>query len=209
MTNTWQFKDEDHMIRRFGERYEDIHFIKSFFREQMQRAGSLFLWEHGLQAAIYLAETIDTVQEISDDIKLKLFQAALGHDLLEDTHCTSDDLLKQWSHDVSSFIQALTNVKGDDDVKEYTERLKYVDEAVLIIKLADIYVNVANTVREFKGIDVNWLGSFWLPLLDKYEKNLFGRTPIKYQRTIKKMIDDISEKKKQLVALYEKASPGK
>lgn len=188
---------------------EDLQFIKSFFGNQMQKVGSLFLWEHGLQAALYLSETIDTVQEINDDIELKLYQAALGHDLLEDTHCTSEDLLKQWGPEVSSFIQALTNFRGDDDVKEYTESLKHVDEAVMIIKLADIYSNVANSVLEFESIDLNWFGSFWLPLLDKYEKNLLGRKPTKYQRTIVKMIAAISEKKKQLVELYEKASPGK
>lgn len=188
---------------------EDLQFIKSFFGNKSQKVGSLLLWEHALQAALYLSETIETVHEINDDIKLKLYKAALGHDLLEDTSCTSEDLYDQWGPDVLSFVQALTNFKGDDDVKEYTEGLKHVDEAVMLIKLADIYSNVVNSVREFESIDLNWFGSFWLPLLHKYENNLLCRKPIKYPITIAKMLAAISEQRKRLLELYEKVLLGK
>ena len=72
----------------------------------------------------------------------------------------------------------------------------------MIVKLADIYANVANTVREFDSIDTNWLKEWWLPLLDKYELNLFSRKPSQYLLTIGKIIEDISEMKKRLMELY-------
>ncbi|MFQ5662098.1 MAG: hypothetical protein ACE5F2_02505 [Candidatus Paceibacteria bacterium] len=169
---------------------KDLDFIKQYFGDTKDASGRL-IWDHALDTALVLEKSILGQGEISLDKTKHLFLGALGHDILEDTAIKPDELQRMWGDKAFKYIQALTNVKGDGDFSDYMQNLKIAEEEVLLIKLADILSNITNTTKNFKKIDIDWIKTFWLPLLLKYKKELFTRKFLKYPKTAGAMIEEI------------------
>ncbi|MCM1053460.1 MAG: hypothetical protein NC483_05760 [Ruminococcus sp.] len=81
------------------------------------------------------------------------------HDVIEDTNCTYDDLLKRYGKDISDGVMLLSE---DKTIKDYVERktkfiskLKTVNENILIVEVADKLQNLISDYNLFleKGKD--------------------------------------------------------
>ena len=80
---------------------------------------------------------------------LELMMIALGHDVIEDTDTTYEDLRNLgFSERVIDGIRAMTKVPGETN-REYLERLKANPDAVAV-KLADLRHN--SDIRRLKGV---------------------------------------------------------
>ncbi|MBE0427257.1 MAG: hypothetical protein IBX72_11520 [Nitrospirae bacterium] len=170
---------------------EALDFVKKHKGDLKQPSGPLFMWEHALQVAQYLTKCLQETEEIEEDRIKTLQYVALGHDLLEDTACTPQEIANRWGDEVLRYIQLLSNMKGDDDIDEYMETLGTVNEEVFMVKLADIYANVRNSVVNFNDSSVDFLLNKWPKFLEDYKK-LFKRKVSSYEKTIRSMINEIT-----------------
>jgi guanosine-3',5'-bis(diphosphate) 3'-pyrophosphohydrolase len=81
----------------------------------------------------------------------KVLTAALLHDVLEDTRVDYDDLLQRFDQDVADFVAALSKdnrlveSQREDD---YYHKLANAPWQVRLIKLADVYDNLADLADE-------------------------------------------------------------
>jgi (p)ppGpp synthase/HD superfamily hydrolase len=170
---------------------KDKNFVRQAFKKIKTADYSI---EHALNTAKYLKITVGKFTEVNSVILHKILLAAIGHDLLEDTNVTREQIKEIWGLQVLKYIQILTNELGDDNFTHYIENLKKAPEEILLIKFADIYANLANSVRHFNELDKKWIRNFWLPLLANYEKQLFCRKFKKYPQTTNLMIKQIKYK---------------
>ncbi|MFH0892583.1 MAG: hypothetical protein V1867_07480 [Candidatus Falkowbacteria bacterium] len=173
----------------------DLEFIKKYFHSN-KKLNFTYSWNHAVRTAEYLNGLILKHGETGKN--RALFYGALGHDLLEDTEIDEGEIARKWGKTTLLYIRALTNRRGDDDFDEYIEGLKKAEEEILLIKLADIRDNADNSLKKFADLKPDWLKNFWLPLLKKYEKELFGRKFRKYPLSSAEMIMEIKDKIKQL-----------
>lgn len=113
-----------------------------------------------------------------------LIKAAYGHDLIEDTRVTYNDVLKQTTIEVANIIYALTNEKGRNR-KERADNLYYVGivntPGAVFVKLCDRIANVRF------GILTN------SPMVEMYKKEntdfLFQILTLKNRELLQPMID--------------------
>lgn len=177
---------------------KDLQFIKKCFGQKKDASGR-YVWRHAHDAALYLEKIARKYKETDPAMIDKLYLAVLGHDLLEDTKAAKNEIQKKWGKDVLKYIEALTNKKGDTDFSGYIKQLRDAREEVLLVKFADIFSNVSNSVRFFGSFDSHWIKTFWLPLLKDYNQNLFGRKFLLYPRTASAMIKDIQREIRNLL----------
>lgn len=175
------------------EKERDLAFIKLQFSDRMDNSGR-FAWQHALHAAEYLAQCGEESGEVISEERCDVFfRACLGHDLLEDTHVTEEEIESRWGGEVLHLIQGMTNKKGDTDFDDYIEHLSHTSDEVLLVKLADIWSNVSHSVTKWEIMDKEWVVDFWLPLLHRYEHAFFHRPIETYPKTTERMKRDIHE----------------
>ena len=115
---------------------------------------------HGLQKRKYTHEPyiehpLEVLQILlqAGEYDLELLQAALLHDVVEDTHIVLDDIRREFGLRVADYVEQLTNVsRPEDGPRSYRkaldlEHLKQAGYEGASIKLADIISNTQNIAR--------------------------------------------------------------
>lgn len=105
-----------------------------------------------------VAMTVRDVFGCADPVALAV---AILHDTIEDTTVDYDDLLAAFGEPVAECVAALTKNKAlREDVREeeYDARLAAAPWQARLVKLADTYDNLADTVEEPGGLRKKQLG---------------------------------------------------
>lgn len=123
-------------LQRLGEAFV---FASIAHKDQKRKSGEPYI-THTLSAALILAGM---------RLDLATLQAALLHDVLEDTEVTAEEMTEKFGHDVEMLVDGVTKL-AQDDVKEFMSRedltaesLRHMfivmakDIRVVLIKLAD------------------------------------------------------------------------
>lgn len=145
---------------------DEIDFVRKTFDGQRDLTHR-HKWHHGVDVMIKLTtfSDLDKVKMPLQDIRL----AALGHDLLEDTKITVEELEKRWGKQAVKWVVGMSKKMHDfDNQAPYLEQLANSDEEVWLIKLADIVSNASNSHHWLKELDPKWRDTFWFPLLRDY-----------------------------------------
>lgn len=104
---------------------------------------------------------------------LKLIQAAILHDLVEDSNVTIRKIRTRWGSEVAELVDSLifkaSIKKKEEQCKELFARTKKAGKRSLIIKCADIYIN-----------------SFYINLVKNKNKEIFLFKKLKYFLQISK-----------------------
>lgn len=108
---------------------------------------------------------------------------ALGHDLLEDTDVTEEELQQLVSPDALRFIKEMTNIEGDSHTEQYVRQLVSASEEARLIKYADLTDNTFHASYHAKGLGVEWMQSFFLPIIDPMREALRNTTFTRYPKT--------------------------
>jgi guanosine-3',5'-bis(diphosphate) 3'-pyrophosphohydrolase len=77
----------------------------------------------------------------------RMLAAALLHDTIEDTTTDCDDIIEQFGPEVAGWVAALTKdmrLPHDEREEAYAKTLREADWQVKVLKLADIYDNLAD-----------------------------------------------------------------
>lgn len=87
---------------------------------------------------------------------IKILQAALLHDTLEDTKTTYNELVENFGKDVADFVKEVTDDKTLPKYQRKLDQIKHVDTMSYeskIVKLADKYYNLSDLLID---IPKNW-----------------------------------------------------
>lgn len=127
---------------------------------------------HSLSVAFYL---------LAFDYELPIIQAAILHDLIEDSDVTSEEIQKHFGPAIRRLVDSQTfKVSVVEREKQYRElfgRTKKAGRKALIIKAADIYVNslYINLVKNKAKEIFLWNKSKYFLILSK---KIIGQEPV-------------------------------
>lgn len=114
---------------------------------QLRRDGRTPYFSHVVRVAMTVSETFGCHDE-------ETLAAALLHDLIEDTTTDYDDLLERFGKGVADMVAVLTKNMSMPEAareKDYDARIARADWRVRLIKLADAYDNLLDSVHDPRG----------------------------------------------------------
>lgn len=163
---------------------EMLDLIRSAHSGQTRNAGRIPYWYHCANVAQILKTAIGQAKELTDKGLLSdMTIAALGHDLLEDTKVTIEELRQKFDDNVTDMIDALTNYQGDADTSEYLQKIATATDEVKIIKYCDLIDNTLSVAYGLHDVGLEWTRSFYMPIALSTEATLARSEATIYPRT--------------------------
>lgn len=114
---------------------------------QLRRDGRTPYFSHVVRVAMTVSEVFGCHDE-------ETLAAALLHDLIEDTTTDYEDLLERFGKSVADMVAVLTKNMSMPEAKrekDYDARIARADWRVRLIKLADAYDNLLDSVHDPRG----------------------------------------------------------
>ena len=164
-----------------------LRFVQEKHRRQF-RAGGVPVWHHLVRVSRLLNICFENTKEGNARERFVVSLAALGHDLLEDTNAEEKETRDVFDDYGYELICGMTNRWGDKDVGLYVRQMRGAEEAVRIIKLADLYDNISNVTYNLKLLGLRWTHSYFLPIVEPMRKMIIKTRFGKYKKTANTLI---------------------
>ncbi len=166
---------------------EDIDFIRNKHGNQIRRFSYSPYYTHPIAVACL-------VMKYKKSHKIdELVKAALGHDLLEDTDTSEEEVEVRWGWQVLSLIQELTT---NEEEKNKVGKAEYLASKMstmsswgLVIKLCDRLHNVMDFVYASPNFVSKYTKETQYIIENLYQRRELSDTHIKIIETIKKYIN--------------------
>lgn len=126
---------------------------------------------HVKRVRALLMESFAQTQEVPAD-REALELAALGHDLLEDTPATENELRLSFGEHALQLIQEMTNREGDTHTAGYVAQMRDASEEARLIKYADLCDNLLNVSYGTRVLGRQWIHDYFLPIVDPMREAL-------------------------------------
>lgn len=131
-----------------------------------------------------LLSSLSQIGECDDEQLIEdMCNAALGHDLLEDTEVTEKEILDTTNERVLNMIKELTNPVDDSHTEQYMEQLKNASEEARLIKYADLIENTSSVAYNYYMLGEEWVSSFYYPILQATQSMLSETVFDSYPKT--------------------------
>ncbi len=147
--------------------------------------------EHLYGVVSALKSVAESNKEIPEDVLEYMMQAALGHDLLEDTDIDENVILQVCDGKVLEFIRELTNPNDDAHTDEYMTKISFASEEARLIKYADLIENTSSfcySLHEPSTEDpIKRAKEFYLPILNRTTEVLASTSFENYPKTAEAM----------------------
>ncbi|MBR6873933.1 MAG: hypothetical protein IKN17_10550 [Ruminococcus sp.] len=125
----------------------------------------------GVASVLLSAQSL--TREIRDEQLVQdMINAALGHDLIEDTYVTEEDIVSAAGERTLSLIKELTNPVDDAHTDEYMAQLSSASEEARLVKYADLIENTLSVSYNLFRLEKEWVETFYLPILNRTESVL-------------------------------------
>jgi len=148
-----------------GRQYEKgFEYIKKMHKGQF-RAGKAPVWQHLLRVSQILKSSFEITGEGTSKEKFDIYFSALGHDLLEDTAADEMEIKKLFGSRGRQLIDGMTNSWGDNEKTLYIKKVCNSEEAIRLIKLADLIDNYSHVSCTINLLGLRWVKSFFLPIV--------------------------------------------
>lgn len=125
----------------FAELLDTLNYAADRHIQQRRKGATQEPYINHLIEVAYLLATVAKVQDIN------ILNAAILHDVIEDTDATLQEISDLFGARVTGWVAALTDDKTqpkDERKQQVLEHLPTADQAVRLIKLADLCSNVAS-----------------------------------------------------------------
>ena len=109
--------------------------------------------------------------------------AALGHDLIEDTDVDEETIIKTTNNRVLSLITELTNPVDDNHTDLYMQQLSMASEEARLIKYADLIENTTSVCYNSHIVGEAWIKNFYHPIVQKTKITLENTQFYSYPQT--------------------------
>ena len=124
--------------------------------------------DHLVGVRTVLETALRKFNEVTDPQLLQdMCDAALGHDLLEDTDATEENILKAANPRVLKLIRELTNPDDDEHTARYMDQLSAASEEARLIKYADLIENTTCVCFNYHILGEKWVDTFYQPILSR------------------------------------------
>lgn len=147
--------------------------------------------EHLYGVASLLKSITENCKEIPEKKLNVMIQAALGHDLLEDTVIQKNRVEWAANTEVLSLIEELTNPNDDAHLDEYMEKLASDSEEARLIKYADLIENTSSFCYSLHECNIEnpiqKAKNFYIPILTMTTEVLAGTSFEQYPKTAEAM----------------------
>lgn len=161
---------------------EDL--VKEYHKTQYRNKNKVPYIEHLIGVKSILSSALKITGECTDETLFSdMLDAALGHDLIEDTSVTKDEIIKISNDRVLHLIEELSNPVDDAHTDEYMEQLSSASEEARIIKYCDLLENTTSVCYGLQDLGIGWLYNFYEPILKRTTDNLGNTKFINYPKT--------------------------
>jgi hypothetical protein len=148
---------------------------------QTRNGGRLPYWVHTDGVADISAQALALTGEAPADLAEDIVLAAYGHDLYEDTGVAPATIRAEFGPRVDALIAGMTNRKSDADRSDYLRHVAAADDAVRVIKCADLIDNMLSVAYGLHDVGLDWAADFFLPIATETREALrsapFERMP--------------------------------
>lgn len=161
---------------------EDL--AKKYHKTQYRNNNKVPYIEHLVGVKSILSSVLEITKECTDEVLLEdMLNASLGHDLIEDTDVTKDEIMRVANERVLHLIEELSNPVDDVHTDDYMAQLSNASEEARIIKYADLVENTTSVCYGLYDLGINWFYDFYEPILKKTTNNLASTEFNKYSKT--------------------------
>src|SRR3989344_3197464 len=126
---------------------------------------------HVMRVRTLLMEAFAAARESADNVQA-IEIAALGHDLLEDTKITEEEIKNSFGERSLKLIKELTNKNGDSHTGDYVQQMSAASEEARLIKYADLCDNLFHASYSTRVLGVSWIHPYSLPIADPMREAL-------------------------------------
>ena len=159
-----------------------FEYIKKMHKGQF-RAGKAPVWQHLLRVSQILKSSLELTGEGNLGEKFDIYFSALGHDLLEDTSAKEGNIRKIFGDMGLKLIEGMTNSWGDQEKPRYIKKVCNSEEAVRLIKLADLIDNYSHVSCTINLLGLKWVKSFFLPIVVPMKEAIIKTKFKKFNKT--------------------------
>lgn len=166
---------------------EVFEFFKTLHKDQEHSPG-MPQWAHIFRVGDTLRTTLNQYEEGTEKEKYDLVIAGIGHDSIEDTTITYQEIKNIFGLKIAELIHGVTNEK-DPDVTEYIPQVVNNNEEVRLIKLTDLLDNY--TAITYNCQSPQDIIKRVLPMLNPMYESLLKTTFNQYKKTATNLIDQL------------------
>ena len=146
---------------------------KKYHKTQFRNKNKVPYIEHLIGARSILSSVLEITGEITDKTLIEdMLDATLGHDLIEDTDVSEEEIVAASNERVLFWIKELSNPVDDAHTDKYMEQLRNAPEEVRIIKYCDLLENTTSVCYGLEDLGIEWFYDFYKPILKNTTKNL-------------------------------------
>lgn len=167
-----------------------VRFIKRKHANQM-RKGNSPAWHHVVRVSEILEYVVEKTKEGSATERRIIVLSALGHDLLEDTNAGEKEIRTVFGTRGLELIRGMTNSRGDAHTVHYVKQITRSEEAVRLIKLADLFDNITHVAYGMGLLGPRWVTSFFLPIASPMRRAVVRTRFRQYKHTAAFLIEMI------------------
>ena len=146
-------------------RADTLAFIKMIHAGQTRSDGKVPAWHHLDRVSRLLETILEETKEGIEEARQTIALAGLGHDSLEDTKVTRDELVARFGPRGTSIIEGMTNRLGDEHQDDYVAQVAVAEEGVRLVKFSDLYDNCTSVTYDLSTLGVRWTEEFFLPIV--------------------------------------------
>lgn len=189
--------------------------IKKYHSQQFRNNNEGYLpakvpyYDHLYGVRSILSFALYRYGECSDAmLKEDMLNAALGHDLLEDTIIHEEEIVITTNERVLSLIKELTNPVDDSHTDLYMQQLSNASEEARLIKYADLIENTTCVCHNMHVVSSDWYMDVYRPILfgtmGVLEKTQFPNYPktVQFLRDTLRMFADLLHFDKHIPMQY-------
>jgi (p)ppGpp synthase/HD superfamily hydrolase len=122
-------------------------------------------------------------EEGTQEERSTIVSAALGHDLLEDTEVTKEEVIAIFGSRGYELIYGMTNEWGDGNVKPYVKKVTHAKEAVRLIKLSDLFDNITSVTYNIAVLTPKWTNEYFLSIVTPMKESILETSFNDYKKT--------------------------
>ena len=155
-------------------------------------SGTVPYTDHLYGVATVISSALNLTSEVSDEqLFADIVNAALGHDLIEDTDVSEAEIFSVANERTLKFIRELTNPVDDAHTEEYMIRLSTASEEARLVKYADLIENTLSVAYNIRLLGKDWLDGFYMPILTKTTAVLLKTQFEQYPKTAEILRDQL------------------
>ena len=156
---------------------------KKYHATQFRNKNKVPYYEHCIGVASIVTTVLKQTSEADEETTRDMRWAAFGHDLIEDTDVTEEEIVAVSNERTLGYIRELSNPVDDAHTDAYMEQLSHATEEARIVKYCDLIENTTSVCYGLRDLGLDWVHNFYLPIVTRSTAVLAETKFEKYAKT--------------------------